>query len=196
MPLTPQQLEKMFPDFMAYEPDLIEIDGVILHDPHRMEAAISIEGSVRDESEVFCEGDSDLDISFVTGNSTSDNAPMDTLIRTGIILDKADMHDNPLFEGIAHDSLTIMISGYLSTPEYSDDESDGNFNGTVYVQAGGSDWAEEASRAETVRKIEESITDMITTTTRQISMLRAIGKTGPISKTALGVLVRDCLKAA
>jgi len=196
MPLTSHQIEKMFPEFMAYEPDLIEVDGVIVHDPHRMEATISIEGSVRDESEIFCEGDSDLDISFITGNSTSDNAPTDTLIRTGITLDKADMHDNPLFEGFAHDSLTIMISGYLSTPEYCDDESDGNFNGTVYVQAGDSDWAEEQSRTETIGKIEESITDMITTTTRQISMLRAIGKKGPVSKDALGALVRDCLKAA
>lgn len=196
MPLNQNQIETLLPEFMEYDPESVDISGVQIIDPKRMKADIEISGGPRDESEFFVDGDSDLDISFVTGNSTSDNAPTDTVVRMGIVIEKQDMYDNPNLEALPYTTLTIMLAGNLSAPEYCDDESDAYFSGTIYIEADDKAWAEEESRKECMVDIERSVEDMIRVTTGQVQMLRQLGHKGTVSRDAVGDLVRTCLKAA
>ena len=196
MPLNAKQIEDILPGFMEYEPEDIEIEDLHILDSNRVKASITIQGSPRDEGELFVSGDSSLDISFVTGNSTSDNAPTDTVFRTGIVIEKQDMHENPHLEDLPHDMITIMLSGNLSAPEYCDDESDGYLSGIIYIEAGSSGWAEEESRKDCIRDIESAVEDMVRTTSSQVRTLRALGHREPVARDSITDLVRHCLKAA
>ena len=196
MPLNHNQIEKLLPEFMEYEPENIDLSDVQVIDPKRMKATIEISGAPRDEGEFFVDGDSDLNISFVTGNSSSDNASTDTIVRMGIVIEKQDMYDNPNLEALPYTTLTVMLAGNLSGPEYCDDESDAYFYGTIYIEADDKAWAEEESRKECVTDIERSVEDMIRVTTGQVQILRQLGHKGPISRSDVGDLVRHCLKAA
>lgn len=196
MPLSKEQIKTILPSLMEYDPCSIDISDMEVLDGNRVKAHIDIESAPRDESELFIDGDSSLGISFITGNSSSDNAPTDTIFRTGIVIEKQDMYEDPNLEGLDHDALTIMICGNLSTPEYSDDESDGYLSGTIYIQAGTDPWAEEESRKECIQDIEKSVEDMIRVTSQQVQTLRHLGHQSTIAKATVGDLVRHCLKAA
>ena len=196
MPLTQDQIQSLLPEIMAYEPDDITIEDFEKISDTRIKAGITIEGAPRDESEFFAEGDSDFTLSFVGGYSYSDNAPAETSMRAGILIEKEDMYENALLEDLPYDSLSVMIAGNMSTPEYCDDESDGYFSGTLYVEVGPGKWAEEESRKECIKEVEKAINDLLGAAVSQVKALREMGHDKVVAKQSLNDLVRGCLKAA
>jgi len=196
MPLTEQQIKDILPEFMEYEPNSIEIYQLEIIDSNRVKAQICIHGSPRSGDEFFLNGDSSLDISFITGHSDFDNAPINTVFRTGMVIEKQDMYESPHLENFPHDMITMMLCGNLTTPEHSDDESDGDLDGSIYIEAGSSGWAEEASRKECISEIEKSVAEMMKATVNQVQSLRGLGHREPIARNTVTDLVRHCLRAA
>jgi len=167
-------------------------------DPERYIAYFEIESAPRELSDLLCYGDNEFNIDVITGYSTEDNAPSNSIVRMGFTVDKETMEEEipPLHEylkNLEYEKITFIISADMNMPSYCDDECDARLYGTLYFQIDGSEWAIQESLKEAILDIEKDISSLIGAAINQIKNIRQIGGKDQISKNEISKLVREAL---
>lgn len=194
MQLNAADVESILIGIMTYEPQDVTVHSIEEKLPGKYLVEFELNEAPRDETEFLVDSNPDYNVSYDTTFSESDNAPCDNIVRFGRNMPREDLEEIEALEGQdLPDEMTIIIAGDLSTPEYSDDETDGYLNAMMWIELGTRTWAEEESIRHVRERAEASLSAIIKTVTQRVASLREMGHTATIAVQEVKGIVRACL---
>ena len=181
---------------LTYSSEYSEVEDAVEVGPGRYRCSVTISSAPRDANEFLQEGDSDYTIDLDTEWMDSESSPVESIIRCGFHLTRAEDAENEdvetyeIFEKFDCDNVTILFCGHHSCPSYSDDEGDAYFSGDVYVEFDGSGWALKKTKENIMAMFEAHVTSEMAKLSAKIQTLRDLGYTDQVGKDHLLDLVR------
>lgn len=165
---------------------------------NRYVAHFEIESAPREIGDIILHSDSELDIDVNTGYSTEDNAPSNSIVRMGFVIEKEAMEEelpslHEYLKNLEFEKIAFIISADMNIPSYCDDECDARLYGTLYFEIDDHEWAVQESLKMAILDIEKDISCLMATTISQIKSIRKIGGQEPILKNEISKLVREAL---